>query len=195
MLAIIGYGAINWAVAYFGRVFGIAASHIGVTLGLISAFAGVLGTLFAGFFGDWLVARGIAGARLRVMQVAMVITVPMATFWSLMPTASLSLIALTVLFFAQVAGHSSVPVMIQEVVPNRMRGQIVAIYLLIAGLAGIALAPTVIALITDYVFRDEAAVGRSLSVVGLPASLIGLAVAFRSQRSYIKIEQARRVLP
>ncbi|WP_404478872.1 spinster family MFS transporter [Novosphingobium sp. BL-52-GroH] len=193
-LAIVGYAAVNWAVAYYGRTFGIPPQQIGVTLGIIVASGGMLGTLTSGFFGDWLVARGIPAARLRVMQVSMLITVLTAGIWSLMPTAELSLAVLGVMLFASVLGHSSAPVMVQEVVPNRMRGQIVAIYLLIAGLGGIALAPTAVALITDYVFQDESAVGLSLAIVGFPIALLGLIVAVASQRPYAEVGRRKEAM-
>ncbi|WP_404477535.1 spinster family MFS transporter [Novosphingobium sp. BL-52-GroH] len=186
-LAVVGYAAVNWAVAFYERSFGLSPQQIGVTLGIVVASGGIMGTLFSGFLGDWLAARGVQAARLRVMQFSMLLTLAMAGIWTLMPTAGLSLAMLGIMLFASVVGHSCAPVMVQEVVPNRMRGQIVSIYLLIAGLGGIALAPTAVALITDYVFADEAAVGRSLAIVGFPTALLGTIVAFASQRPYATV--------
>jgi hypothetical protein len=45
-----------------------------------------------------------------------------------------------------------------------MRGQAVAVYLLFANLIGLGLGPTVVAACTDFVFRDDAAIGKSLAL-------------------------------
>jgi len=52
---------------------------------------------------------------------------------------------------------------LQAVSPNQLRGQLTSVYYFIANILGVASGPTVIALLTDYVYRDEMAVGRSLA--------------------------------
>ena len=56
------------------------------------------------------------------------------------------------------------------------RGQIVALYLLVVNIIGQAGGPWVLAMFTDYVFRDEMAIGLSLATV-IPALMLG-GVAF-----------------
>ena len=51
--------------------------------------------------------------------------------------------------------------------PNPIRARVTAIYLLLVGLIGPGLGPTVVALITDYVFHDPMAVGESIALIGL----------------------------
>mgnify|MGYP002131933191 CR=1 FL=1 len=52
---------------------------------------------------------------------------------------------------------------LQAVAPNQLRGQTTALFSLITNLLGVATGPTVVALLTDYVYRDEHAVGMSLA--------------------------------
>jgi MFS family permease len=59
-------------------------------------------------------------------------------------------------------------------VPNRMRGQAIACYLLLAGLMGIGLGPTLVAVLTDYVFKDHSALRYSLALTAGPASLFAV---------------------
>ncbi|MNP72965.1 hypothetical protein D3C76_1696120 [compost metagenome] len=49
--------------------------------------------------------------------------------------------------------------------PNSMRGQASAIYLFVITLIGLGLGPTAVALFTDYVFGDDAALRYSLLIV------------------------------
>ena len=65
----------------------------------------------------------------------------------------------------------------QLITPNRMRGLVTAIYLVIAGAMGLALSPVLVAFLTDKVFRDEVRVGDSVALVCGVATL-GAAAMF-----------------
>ena len=54
---------------------------------------------------------------------------------------------------------------ISEVTPAALRGRVSAIYYLVMSLVGLAAGPLSVALCTDYLFRDPARVGDSISVV------------------------------
>jgi hypothetical protein len=56
---------------------------------------------------------------------------------------------------------------IHLMVPNEMRGQAVALYFLAANLIGLGLGPTVVAAITDYVFKNDAALNKSLALTSV----------------------------
>jgi len=57
-----------------------------------------------------------------------------------------------------------------------MRGTIIAVYFLVSGLVSNGFGPVAVGLATDYLFKDNAAIGRSLSFVsfatGLPAAVL-----------------------
>lgn len=72
----------------------------------------------------------------------------------------------------------------QEITPNQMRGQVTALYLLLANIFGIGLGPTVVAFFTDHVFGQERALGLSLSItVGLFGP-IAIALFWQCRRAY-----------
>ena len=48
--------------------------------------------------------------------------------------------------------------------PNEIRSQSAAVYFLTANLIGLGLGPTVVASFTDFVFKDDAAIGQSLAL-------------------------------
>ena len=78
----------------------------------------------------------------------------------------------------------SAPAAVQEVVPPAMRAQASAVYLLVINLLGLGLGPTVVAWITDSVFRSDAAVGRSLLVVTTVALALSSAILALGLASY-----------
>jgi len=78
------------------------------------------------------------------------------------------------------AGTSTLP----QIAPNRMRAQMVAIYLLIANLLGFTMGPTLIALVTDRVLSDPLLIRYSLSIVPPLLMLFGAVVVISGLRSY-----------
>jgi MFS family permease len=172
LLSIVGYGALAWAPALFDRRFAIPPSRSGIILGILVALAGGGGTLLSGFLSDYWIGRGVAAARLRVAFVGVLLLPVPAVLWPVVPSPELAYALLFVAIFALSISQSAAPATIQSVVPNQMRGQAIASYLLLAGLLGIGLGPTSVALVTDFVFNDPGALGRSIAVTAAPASLL-----------------------
>ena len=100
------------------------------------------------------------------------------------PTVAFGLLFLTVLGLG--LAQSAAPVSIQAVFPNRMRGQAISVYLLLAGLLGIGLGPTSVALVTDYVFHDDKALRYALALTAGPSVLFGLWLIASGLRPYAK---------
>ena len=69
------------------------------------------------------------------------------------------------LFFSSIP-FGVAPAAIQRMMPNAMRAQATAAYLFVINLIGMGLGPTVVAAVTEDVFRDKNAVHYSLAIVG-----------------------------
>jgi len=174
LLSIIGYGALSWAPAQFDRRFAIPPKESGIIIGMVVAAAGAIGTLLSGFLSDYWSTRRVSAARLRVAFVGVLLLPIPAVLWPLAgyPALAYGLLFLTI--FSLSIAQSAAPALIQSVVPNRMRGQAIACYLLLAGLLGIGLGPTLVALLTDFVFKDNGALRYSLAISAAPAALFAL---------------------
>lgn len=184
LLSIIGYGALAWAPALFDRTFGIPTSRAGIVLGILVAAAGAIGTLASGFLSDRWQARGVPAARLRVALVGVAIFTVPSVLWPLMPTPELAFALLFLTVLGLGLAQSAAPASVQAVVPNRMRGQAIAVYLLLAGLLGIGLGPTSVALLTDHLFHNDAALRYSLALIAGPSALFGLWLIGSGLRPY-----------
>jgi MFS family permease len=186
VLAMVGYGALGWAPALFERRFDMAPKSSGLILGGVIAGAGLVGTLISGFLSDRWVSRQVPAARLRVTLVAWGFMIPGAAAWPLAPNAPLSFALLAMTVGSLSLAQAAAPAAIQDVTPNRMRGQAIAVYLLIAGLVGIGFGPTAVALLTDRVFHSDAALPYSLAVVGTTMALAGLWISWSGLRPYAR---------
>lgn len=186
VLAIIGYGSLAWAPSTFLRKFDIPTSQSGLILGVIIAVGGATGTLLSGFLSDRWLAQGRPSARFRVTLVGQLLMVPTVWCWSLMSDPWLAYGLLAIAITGLGIAQSAAPASIQEVTPNRMRGQVVAIYLLLGGLLGIGLGPTMVAWVTDYVFKDDSYLPISIAVTAAPATLLGLWLCWSGQKPYAR---------
>jgi hypothetical protein len=76
------------------------------------------------------------------------------------------------------------PAAIQQLMPNPMRAQTSAIYLFVINLVGLGLGPTLVATLTEDVFRDRSALHYSLLVVGVVAHALAATLFWRGLRPY-----------
>lgn len=150
------YGMQSWRPSFLERTYGWGPAQAGPILGgmlLVGTPIGLwLGTLLA----EHLHETGRPDAMLRASLIAQMISMPLAVLMPLMPTPWL---ALGVGFLGSIAWSMTAPgqnAAIQIVTPNEMRGQISALYLFCISVLGGGLGPTVIALVTDRAFHDEA---------------------------------------
>ena len=75
---------------------------------------------------------------------------------------------------------------LQDIAPNQLRGQVIALYLLAANLIGLGVAPTLVGLVTDQVFADEMMLQKSMAVVAFSAAAVALFLALKAPRLYRK---------
>jgi MFS family permease len=176
LLAAANFGLNTWTPSFFIRTYGWTASEIGPVFGLMITVLGSSGVIAGGLLSDRLLARGRIDANLSVSMAGALLAVPFIIAFPLAGSPMLSLLLLgPVLFFGAVpfgAGPAAIPVL----APNRMRAQLMAVYLLIANLIGAGLGPWMIAAFTDFVLVDPAAIRWSIALVGSVAMISGAVV-------------------
>ncbi len=183
-IALASYAAASWIPSYFGRVHGWGMAQLGYTYGLIVLVFGTLGIVSAGRIADLMIRRGVEDATMRVGVWAALLAIPASALYLFTGDATLAawLIAPATFLIAMPFGIA--PAGVQEIVPPAMRAQASAVYLFIVNLIGLGLGPTAVALFTDYVFKDDAAVGQSLLVVTVIALCLGAALLAAGCRPY-----------
>jgi MFS family permease len=73
---------------------------------------------------------------------------------------------------------------LQDITPNRYRGRAQALFFICSIMLGMGIAPTAVALVTDYVLRDPSQLRYALLMVQVPAGLLGWALCLIGQRHY-----------
>ncbi len=117
---------------------------------------------------------------------SMIVLTVAATLVPLMPSYQTA----TLMFMPQIimaAGQTALaPVAMINITPNQIRGQVTAVYFFVISMTGYTLGPTSVALITDFVFKDESLITYSISIVSLVVGVIGTYAGFKSLNYFRK---------
>ncbi|WP_241975103.1 MULTISPECIES: hypothetical protein [Paraburkholderia] len=148
--------------------------------------SGVAGCICGGYLSDALVSRGIRGGRFRLPLVWWPIAIGSIIGMVYASSLALSLFFLGLLTFGSALSFSGAAAVIQDVVPNQLRGQAAALNYIWTGIIGLSMGPTSVAMVTEYVLKDSNLLGNSLVIVIVPLSLIGFFACYLGQENYRK---------
>lgn len=182
-LSFCGYGAASWVPAFFMRTYGMEASQVGLVYGTLVGIFGSLGIIVGGRLSDWLTMRGYKDAPMRVGLIAACIALPTYLGYA-SDDLNVAIFTVGCGAFALAMPFGVAPAAIQEIMPNPMRGQASAVYLFVITLLGLGIGPTAVALITDYVFNDDAALRYSLLIVSSVVTVIAIGLLYSSLKPY-----------
>jgi MFS family permease len=178
------YGLTAWMPTFLQRVHGWTPAEVGRTLGLLIVCFGCLGMYLGGALTDRWRKNGMRDAPLRV---GIISAIGAGIFLVLSLTASnvtatLSLLAPGLIFLGLPMGVSYAA--LQWILPNQVRGQISAFFLLILNLGGLTLGPLLPALLSDYVFQSEQKIGIALAIAIGMSSIVMLVTFLMTCRPY-----------
>ena len=183
---LIGYAFLSWMPTMYDRTYGIDFRTITMWLGIAFLVSGPIGAIGTGWLGDYVFKRYGGSAHIKLFAYTMIVLTISATLVPLMPTYQLA----TLMFVPQAimaAGQTALaPLAILNITPNQLRAQVAAIYFFVISLTGYTLGPTSVALLTDYVFKDESLISYSMAVVSLIVGVIGIFAGFMGIKPYRK---------
>lgn len=182
-----------WGPTYLIRTFDYSPGDAGWIMGLLMFTASTMGLLCGGTLADKWYSRGTIDAYSRVILLSAVCVIPFVAVLGFTENAPIAIACLFVaLFFSSFQGGIAGGV-IQLMTPNQMRGQAVALYFLCANLLGFGLGPTVVAVATDYIFQNDAAIGQSLALTSTVLCPLGILIIWSGLRDVkASIENARQ---
>jgi len=188
LIGLVGVGFLVWVPTFFIRSFGWTAGDAGLAYGTIILVFATAGVYAGGALADYLSTKGHSDATLRAGAYAAIFSVPFCVVTPLMPTAELALVSLAATSFALAMPQALQAAALQVIAPPNLRAQLTAIYYLISNFIAVGLGPTVVAVITDYIFGDPLALRYSLVVVGVvmaPISAVFMASGLKAFRSSV----------
>jgi len=193
-LSFIGYGSAFWIAAFFVRIHGMEAADIGKIYGTIVIIFGTLGIISGGFFADKLRERGYKDSKMRVGFIAALAHLPLGLAFPLIPNSTIAFIILCPAVYTAAMPFGVAPAAIQEMMPNRMRGQASAIYLFVVNMIGLGLGPSAVAFFTVNVFKDDYKIHWSLATVSTGAGILAAFLLWNGMAQFRKSMEAKQAM-
>ena len=167
----------TWVPEYFVRVLGYSMPKAGLTLGIILITLSPAGVYFGGWLVDTLQKRGYSDAPYRVGIGTCLVLFPLSLAATTLSNPTLTVVVFCPFVFCASISMAVAPAALQVVVPNQMRAQVSATWMLVLNIVTASVGPSVVGAITDFVFRDEMAIGSAIALLnGVWVPLAGLAL-------------------
>jgi MFS family permease len=165
LITILAYGIMAWMPTILIRLHGVPTGTAGIWLGIILMVTGPLGVYCGGYFVDLYLGRGAADAPIRVVAFGIILLGISVPIYALSTSVPMALIAVTLVCAAQAFPYGIAASSLTLVTPPEMRGQVIAVYLLISNLIGLTSGPLIVARLTDGYFGYDKAIGQSLALL------------------------------
>ncbi|MDX2222869.1 MAG: MFS transporter [Rhodospirillaceae bacterium] len=185
VVTIIGYAFFSWLPTTFIRTWGWTIGEISMAYGILVLVTVPIGVNLGGWLADRLYAKGYKDGHMRANLIgAATFFIPPSVLVTLMPTPEA---ALFVLVFSSIGGAwvtATGAASLMMVVPNQMRAQITAMYYFVISLLGLTVGPSGVAIVTDFVFKDESMLRYSLALNAGVAGVFAIAILAYNLRHY-----------
>lgn len=179
VVAVVNFMFLAWTPTLYIRVHGWDVSEIGYAFGVILLIFGPLGIAIGGRVGDYFARNGDNGGHAKAAFVGSLFMVPGMIATPVLPNPQLALIGLALIPFGMAFITVNIVSSMLRVTPNQLRGQAYAFFLMFMTLAGSTFGPTLVALITDFVFENEMMVGYSMLIVSLLTAFVSNIAFFK----------------
>ena len=173
-----------WTPELLRRSHGMNIADAGLAYGILLLVFGTAGPYAGGWTASWLANKGYKDAEMRAALIGGAAMAPLAVLAPLAPGPVSAIALLAVATFALSFPQALPPTMLQLVAPNNLRAQATAIFMLVSVLTAYTVGPVLVALMNDYVFRDDAALGHSLAIVSAALTPIGTLCLWYGMKPY-----------
>jgi MFS transporter, Spinster family, sphingosine-1-phosphate transporter len=187
------YAFSAWMPGFLMRRFATPIQQVGSQWGLITLIAGCAGMLSGPLLATAMRRSGIGSAEIRLPVVCALGIAACCLVLHFCTTSSQALLLAGLVIYFNSAPLALAAAALQQVSGANLRGTTAALYSVIVMISGLAVAPTLVALLTDRVFQDETRVGDSLQWVCGVAGATGAFLLKRSLLPYARLRASATV--
>jgi MFS family permease len=163
-LSIQGWGLFFWIVEFLVREHGMARGQAGLTYGTMAFVLGLAGSIVSGRVASGLLKRGDGDSTMRLVLYSVLALGPLAILMPLVPDTWQIFALLTPITFLMGWPGGLGTTALQFIVPNELKGRIVALYLLVVNFISLTMGPLLGGLISDRLFGGKS-LGGSLCLM------------------------------
>ena len=178
------YAVPAWAPSLLTRRFGMPIADVGIRFGAVALVSGVAGMLAGPLLARLAGGSNPAEGPVRGMQIGVLLTALLAAMLPFTRSADQTLGLLAAIIFTTTLPMPLASAVLMGASPDRLRGSVGAIYFILSSIVGLAVAPTLVGIVTEYVFKDVNAVGSSVALVLGIGGLLSFVLMLRLPRGY-----------
>ncbi len=193
ILSMFAFALGSWNPAFLTRVHGVDPARTGYVLGLVWLICAPCGALLGGILADRQFNRGNYSAAGKLTLIACLAIGPLAGMFPLVDSMPLSIALLGALMFFVGMPTGLATAMLNLATPNRLRGQMVALYLFFNYLFGYGVGPTLVGALSDFAFGGGAGLRYALSSVGFVAGPLAFVAILVSLPKFAAMEKTQRI--
>lgn len=189
MLATANYGISSWYAEFLQREYALTPGEAGSSFGSVYLTCGTAGILMGPVFAKYFQKKGYIDAYLRTIKYCVSLAILPAIFATLSSNATTSIILIGIALFLLNSYLGILTAAVQVVTPNRMRGQVSALYLFSTTIIGLALGSSLVAVMTDFIYANEADLNLSIATINaifLPLALLFIVIGTRPYRERLQ---------
>jgi MFS family permease len=189
------YALLGWFPQVMIRSHGWTAAETGQILGAYSLPCSVFSCLSGGWTVSWLQKRGRPDAPIFVAIGASLWVAVAGIVAALAPTANGAVVFYCILSLATNNGGIGILTAINQITPNELRGQVIALFSMATGLVSVTVGPFAVGYLSDNVFTAPNGIGPSVATVLAVATALGIVILFATKRSFsVAVTEASRRL-
>jgi MFS family permease len=184
MKAMMLAGPATWGATFIHREFGWELSKIGMISGTITLIVSPIALMAGAKLSEYWTKEGRKDTNLRIVFYGLIAAIPLMVIAPLMPNPYMVLAVNAMSSFVGTLGFGPSIAAFQVITPNRMRGQIGALTQFCNNVIAFALSPIIVALFTDYIFRDEGALKYSMVLNAAVMGSLSLLIVWQGLKPY-----------
>ena len=165
-MALIFYSFTFWAPSMMVRTHGLSLTEVGFSLGIITIFSSILGTISSGAVVDYLRSKGRTDAPIRTAMFACIFAMPAICLAPIVENVVVAWILIGIYLFF-ISSFAPIGLLaVSGVSSNEVKGQMAAVHAFLMMAFGLSLGPQITAFFTDFILQDESKLGLAVSLTG-----------------------------
>ncbi|MGF7171790.1 MFS family permease [Sphingobium xanthum] len=179
----------TWGATFIHREFGWPLSEVGMITGTITLIISPIALMTGAKLSEYWTTLGRNDANLRIVLYGLLISVPIMIAAPMMPNPWMVLAMNAAASFVGTVGFGPSIAAFQVITPNRMRAQVGALTQFCNNVIAFALSPVIVALFTDYLFRDEGALKYSMMLNAAIMGTFAILIVVQGMKPYARSYQ------
>ena len=177
-------GTLSWLPSFFIRTHEWEIAKFGQVFGLILLFISPLGLLCGGWLAEKLAKKGYYDTNQRIVATVAILILPLQVAFPLVPNPWFAIVLLGLQNFMAAWAIGPQNAALQVITPNRMRGQVTALFIFVLNFVGFGIGPTFIALITDFVFGSEEQLRYAMALAAIVMEPLAAFIFWKGMKAY-----------